>query len=97
MICYASRTATRRNIEALRDAGWRWMVGPLDGRGPRLHGMRHALDNGAWPAFSQGVDWNEAAFIDALDQFGPGADFIVVPDVVADCLASLARTRLWLP
>ncbi len=97
MICYASRTATLRNIAALKGAGWGWMVGPLDGRGPRLHGMRWALDNGAWPAFAQKVEWDEPAFARALDQFGPGADFIVVPDVVADRDASLARTRAWLP
>ena len=97
MICYASRTATARNIAALKAAGWGWMVGPLDQRGPRLHGMRWALDNGAWPAFSQQVPWDEAAFRRALDDFGPGADSIVIPDVVADREASLARTRAWLP
>lgn len=97
MICYASRTATRRNIEALRDAGWRWIVGPHDGRGARLFGMRHALDNGAWPAFQQGREWDEEAFVRSLGQFGETADFIVVPDVVADREASLARTAEWLP
>lgn len=97
MICYASRTATGRNIAALKGAGWGWIVGPLDERGPSLHGMRHALDNGEWPAFSQGTPWNEAAFLRALDQFGPTADFIVVPDVVANREASIARTALWLP
>lgn len=97
MICYASRTATGRNIAALKAAGWGWMVGPLDGRGERLHGMRHALDNGAWSAFAQGRPWDEGAFRVALDRFGPAADFIVVPDVVADREVSLARTRAWLP
>lgn len=97
MICCASRTATTRNIAALKGAGWGWIVGPLDQRGPRLHGMRHALDNGAWPAFAQGVPWDERAFRRALDDFGPTADFIVLPDVVADREASLARTHAWLP
>lgn len=97
MICYASRTGTRRNVRLLAEAGWGWMVGPLDMGGPILAGMRWALDNGAWPAFSQGVEWDEAAFLRALDRYGPGADFVVVPDVVADREASLARTREWLP
>lgn len=97
MKCYASRTGTRRNVAALAAAGWGWMVGPLDMGGPVLADMPWALDNGAWPAFAQGIEWDEAAFVRALDRYGPGADFIVVPDVVGDGPASLARTRAWLP
>lgn len=97
MRCYASRTGTRRNIAALSAAGWGWMVGPLDMGGPILGDMPWALDNGAWPAFAQGIEWDEAAFLRALDRYGPGADFIVVPDIVGDGPASLARTREWLP
>lgn len=97
MMGYASRTGTRRNIEALRQAGWGWMVGPLDMGGPIRGGMPWALDNGAWPAFAQGVEWDETAFVKALDRYGPGADFIVVPDVVGEREASLARTCSWLP
>lgn len=97
MKCYASRTGTRRNIAALSAAGWGWMVGPLDMGGPILGGMSWALDNGAWPAFQQGKPWSEELFLRALDRYGAGADFIVVPDVVANREASLARTREWLP
>jgi hypothetical protein len=96
LIAYASRTGTIRNVTALQDAGWRWIVGPLD-HGRSLFGMRYALDNGAWPAFSQGIEWSAEAFEDALEEFGPAADFIVVPDVVADAAASLELTREWLP
>ncbi|MCE4570493.1 hypothetical protein [Caballeronia sp. CLC5] len=51
MIGYASRTGTRRNLDALRRAGWRLMVsakGPL-----RPERFRYALDNGAWTAFQR--------------------------------------------
>lgn len=97
MIGYASRTDSHRNVAALQQAGWRWIVGPLDKGDGRLHGMAYALDNGAWPAHAQEIPWNEAAFVRALDRFGAGADFVVVPDVVADREASLIRTRAWLP
>lgn len=97
MMAYASRTGTKRTVEALKAAGWGWMVGPLDhGRG-KLHDMPYALDNGAWPAFAQGIAWNEAAFEIALLKYGPGADFIVAPDVVGKREASLSITRAWLP
>lgn len=97
MQAYASRTGTARNIKALREAGWRWIIGPLDHGGRQTFGMGWALDNGAWPAFEQGMPWNERAFECVLDVHGEGADFVVVPDVVADREASLIRTRQWLP
>lgn len=97
MMAYASRTQTRRNVAALKAAGWGWIVGPLDHGAGELNGMPHALDNGAWPAFQTGTQWNEAAFVRAVGRFGPTADFIVVPDVVADCGASLRLTDRWLP
>lgn len=97
MMAYASRTGTRRNIAALKAAGWGWMVGPLDHGGDDMFGMPWALDNGAWPAFSQGIEWDREAFLRALDRHGSGADFIVIPDVVADREASLQLTQQWLP
>lgn len=97
MMAYASRTNTRRNIQALQQAGWGWMVGPLDRGGPILGDMPWAVDNGAWPAFVNGLPWDSEAFLRAVDQYGPGADFIVVPDVVAQRDASLRLTEQWLP
>lgn len=49
---YASRTGTKRNLAALRKAGWRLLV---SARGVlRTEGFRYALDNGAWSAFQAG-------------------------------------------
>ena len=101
MIAYASRTGTRRNLDAMRAANeeagadvWRLMV---SARGVLRHeGFRYALDNGAWTAFQNGEAFDVAAFERALRLLGPGADFIVLPDIVMGGLASLALTRLWL-
>lgn len=95
MIPYASRTGTRRNLAALRAAGWRLLV---SARGVLRHeGFRYALDNGAWTAHQQGEPFDGNAFRRACDLLGSGADWIVVPDVVGDAAASLALTELWLP
>jgi hypothetical protein len=94
VIGYASRTGTRRNLAALRAAGWRLMVTPAT---LRTEGMRYALDNGAWSAAQQGTPWDADRFLRAVRELGPGADFIVVPDVVGDGPASLARSRVWYP
>lgn len=94
MIAYASRTGTRRNLDALRTAGWRLMV---SARGVlRTEGFRYALDNGAWTSFQRGEAFHEVAFERAVGQLGPGADWIVVPDIVMGGLASLKFSRLWL-
>lgn len=93
-MAYASRTGTRRNLRALRAAGWRLMVsakGVL-----RNEGFAYALDNGAWTAFQQGEPFDEEAFRKALDLLGEDADWIVVPDIVAGGLASLDYSLTWL-
>lgn len=95
MIAYASRTGTRRNLAALRAAGWRLLV---SARGVLRHeGFRYALDNGAWTAFQQGEPFDVRAFERAVELLGSGADWIVVPDKVADREASLRMADEWLP
>lgn len=95
MIAYASRTGTRRNLAALRAAGWRLLV---SARGALRHeGFRYALDNGAWTAFQQGELFDAVAFERAVEMLGAGADWIVVPDKVADRDASLRMADEWLP
>lgn len=94
MIGYASRTGTRRNLDALRRAGWQLMVsakGPL-----RPERFRYALDNGAWTAFQRGEPFDVPAFEKAVALLGPGADWIVLPDIVAGGLASLRFSLDWL-
>lgn len=93
MIAYASRTGTRRNLDALRDAGWRLMV---SARGVlRSEGFPYALDNGAWTSFQQGERFDATAFLIAIEKLGAGADFIVVPDIVCGGLDSLTFSRRW--
>lgn len=94
-MAYASRTGTRRNLAALRAAGWRLLV---SARGAlRSEGFPYALDNGAWTAFQRGEPFDVPAFEKAVALLGKGADWIVVPDKVADREASLAMAREWLP
>jgi len=61
-------------------------------------GMRYALDNGAFSAWSNGTPWDEAAFRAAVDAawkaYGPPL-WVTVPDVVADRSATLARWDEW--
>lgn len=92
---YASRTGTRRNLAALRDAGWRLLVSAKGAL--RTEGFRYALDNGAWTAFQRGEPFDAPAFDKALALLGDGADWVVCPDVVGNRDATLAAAREWLP
>lgn len=95
MIAYASRTGTRRNLRALREADWRLLV---SARGVlRTEGFRYGLDNGAWTAHQRGEDFDREAFELAVELLGAGADWIVVPDVVADAVRTLRMAERWLP
>lgn len=92
---YASRTGTRRNLDEIGRCGWRLLV---SARGVlRTEGFPYALDNGAWTAFQRGEPFDVVAFERAVDALGAGADFVVVPDVVADAEATRRAAELWLP
>jgi hypothetical protein len=95
MMAYASRTGTRRNLDALRDAGWGLLVSRAGVW--RTEGFdRYVLDNGAWADFQAGRTFNEDAFEQLIDRLGAQADWIVLPDIVAGGLASLAQSTRWL-
>jgi hypothetical protein len=95
MIAYASRTGTRRNLAALRRANWRIMV---SAKGVvRTEGFRYALDNGAWTAFQHQLPFDTEAFLEAYRKLGKGADFVVLPDIVAGGYRSLEFSMSWLP
>jgi hypothetical protein len=99
MLAYASRTGTKRNLAALRAAGWRLMLSPAGRMEPlagHSAGFAYALDNGAWTAFTQKQAWDESAFLSALDRFGPGADWVVAPDIVCGGKDSLKLSISWL-
>jgi hypothetical protein len=95
MQCYASRTGTRRNLDALRAAGWRLMISRAGVW--RTEGFPYALDNGAWSDVRTGRDFDDAAFQKLVDKLGWQADFIVAPDIVAGGANSLRLSLLWLP
>lgn len=94
VIAYASRTGTKRNLDALRAAGWRILVsaaGPL-----RNEGFPYALDNGAWSAYTAGRPFDEALFVRALRKMGALADWTVIPDIVAGGAPSLELSLRWM-
>jgi hypothetical protein len=95
IIAYASRTGTRRNLDALRARGWRLLVSAT---GTLSHeGFPYALDNGAWTAFQKKQPFDGDRFGKALLLLGDRADFVVVPDVVGGGLESLRFSLSWLP
>lgn len=95
MIGYASNTGTRRNLAALREAGWRILIVPSKPKPPA--GFRYAVDNGAWTAHQQGTEFDGEAFARLVDTYGLDADFVVLPDIVAGGMESLALSVSWIP
>jgi hypothetical protein len=94
MVGYASRTGTRRNLDALAGAEWRLLVSARGERRPE--GMRYAIGNGAWTAYQRGEAFDESAFLAVVEKLGEGADWIVLPDIVQGGLASLEYSLRWM-
>ena len=95
MIAYATQTSTRRNLEALRRAGWRLLLSPVGDL--RTKGFAYGLDNGAWSYHQRGEPFDVPAFERALQLVGSHADWVVVPDIVMGGTASLEMSKSWLP
>jgi hypothetical protein len=95
LIAYASRTGTVRNLRALADHGWRLLVS-AEGEHRTEGFAQYAIDNGAWSAFAQGRPFNEASFGALLRSHGAGADWTVLPDIVAGGLPSLEMSLRWM-
>ncbi|MDH1929026.1 MULTISPECIES: hypothetical protein [Pseudomonas] len=95
MVPYASRTGTKKNLDAMRANGWGLLVsakGVL-----RTEGFQEVmLDNGAWSAYTQGEAFDENAFTKAYNLLGERAKMVVVPDIVAGGLKSLDFSLKWL-
>lgn len=95
MAAYASRTGTRRNLAALRGAGWRLLV---SARGVLRHeGFPYAIDNGAWTAFQKGEPFDVPAFEKAVEWGADGADWLILPDIVGGGIESLRFSMEWAP
>lgn len=94
VIPYASRTGTRRNLAALREAGWRLLVSAAGVL--RHEGFPYALDNGAWSDFQAGQEFDGERFRRALHLLGADADWIALPDIVGGGLRSLDLSVSWL-
>jgi hypothetical protein len=92
---YASRTGTKTTLANMRKMGWSILLsaaGVLRTEGFEKWG----LDNGAWSAFQQGKPFDEDAFSRAIDKVGEGAQWVVLPDIVAGGMESLELSLKWL-
>src|SRR5215467_4200305 len=95
MICYASRTGTRKNLDALRAHGWRLLVSRAGAW--RTEGFeRIAADNGAWADYQAGREFDEDAYERFLDWLPITPDWLVLPDIVAGGARSLALSVRYL-
>ena len=94
IIPYASRTGTRRNLDALRARGWRLLVSATGCLRPE--GFPYAIDNGAWTAHQKGAPINLALFVVALFKLGRDAEWVALPDIVGGGMKSLALSLAWL-
>lgn len=93
-MCYASRTGTRRNLDALRHSGWGLLISRAGQW--RTEGFEnYVIDNGAWSDFQASRKFDDEAFERMIVKLGAKAQWIVLPDIVAGGLASLELSVRW--
>lgn len=95
MRMYASNTGTRRNLDQFRRYFWRVLLSPLNPKWPA--GLACAIDNGAWSCFQSGLPFDSDGFWRLIETSGGAADWVVIPDKVADGANSLEFSESWMP
>ena len=71
--------------------GWDWAGEPP---------LPYALDNGAWPAYKNQRPWDSGKFgklVDRAAGCSKPPKFLIVPDVVGDCIATRELWDKWHP
>lgn len=95
--CYASRTGTRRNLAALRAAGWGLFVSAAGVW--RHEGFNFWIECGAWSWWRKGLPFQTERFEGVLELLGrdPLCEAIIAPDIVCGGTRSLLLSLSWLP
>jgi hypothetical protein len=95
IIAYASRTGTKRNLDALRARQWRLLISATGVL--RDEGFDEvAIDNGAWAAFLKGREIDLDLLWRCLRLFGARANWATLPDIVAGGQRSLELSLTWM-
>jgi len=94
VIYYVSRTGTKRNLDAMRSAGFRVLISRTGAW--RSEGFRYCLDSGAWTDFQMGRPFDEDQYERMIAALGADADFVVLPDKVAAGRQSLEMSVRWM-
>lgn len=96
MDAFASRTGTKRNLAALRAAGWGLFVAAAGVH--RHEGFRFWAENSAYTWWQRGLPFQVEPWQRLLDSHGrdPLCEGIVAPDIVCGGAESLALTLSWL-
>lgn len=98
MIGFFSRTGTRKNLAELRKRGWGILISRA-GRWNRQGFDLWVADCGAWSDFTQGVPFDEPAFLLFLEWVAEQETpplWLVLPDVVGKRGESLALSAMWI-
>lgn len=95
MLPMATSTTSVRNLAALREHGWGLLLTPTH---PEPHGFTiYGIDNGAWEAFTNKLDWERVRprWQRLIEERGADALWAVAPDIVCGGLASLDLSLRW--
>lgn len=98
MIVMPSNNSNAHKLNAMYPGRLGLLMGPGGWRDPR--GLPYALDNGRFSCWSKGATWDHEAFAALIEKAvacGSEPRWIVVPDVVADAVATFEHWKEWEP
>lgn len=97
IIPYTAQPSNKRNISILKSYPWRHLLSPNRPYQELQNCAGYAIDNGAWSSFVNNKQYDPRPFLNDVEKYGVNADFIVIPDVVEDAVATLFAAEKWIP
>ena len=97
LIFYAAQTSSRSTLRKIREIGAGLLYSTAPGAPIKIRDLPYCIDNGAWHAYKTGRPWCEDSFFRAIDRFGRGSDWIMLPDIVENHHATLELAHRWIP
>ena len=98
LLPYSAISVGKQNMKYYKLYPWRWLISPFrpNSNKWKQNCIGYAIDNGAFVYGKKGISFDEKPFLEDVENFGEGADFIVIPDVLYNAKETLAIAEYWI-
>ena len=98
IVPYSAISVSKHNKQWFDQYPWRWLISPFrpNSNAWKKNCIGYAIDNGAYVYGKRGQPFDETPFMRDVENFGEGADWIVIPDVLCNAEETINIADKWI-